>query len=76
MLVLRWRCLGELLPFNILWNWEVSGGPMSSTWLSHLRGTGLTPGQPEHCDPVSHIAQKKREGKKRKGKKNKIKLLK
>ena len=33
------------MPFDITWSQEVSGGPMSSTWLSHLRGSGLTPGQ-------------------------------
>ena len=44
VLVLRWRSLGELLPFDITWSREVSGGPMSWAQLSHLRGTGLTPG--------------------------------
>ena len=29
VLVLRWRSLGELSPFNIMWGREVSGGPMS-----------------------------------------------
>ena len=29
VLVLRWRSLGELSPFDITWSWEVSGGPMS-----------------------------------------------
>ena len=35
---------GKFSPFGITWSWEVSGGPMSSTRLSHLRGRGLTPG--------------------------------
>ena len=43
--MLRWRSLGELLLLDITWGWEVSGGPMSWTRLSHLRGSGLTPGQ-------------------------------
>ena len=25
---LRWRLVGEFLPFDILWNWEISGGSM------------------------------------------------
>ena len=29
VLALRWRSLGEILPFNITWRQEVSGGPMS-----------------------------------------------
>ena len=29
VLVLRWRSLGELSPFDITWSREVSGGPMS-----------------------------------------------
>ena len=45
VLALRWRSLGELLPFDITWSQEVSGGPMSWIRLSQLRGTGLTPGQ-------------------------------
>ena len=45
VLALRWRSLGELSPFDITWSREVSGAPMSWTWLSHLRGTGLTPSQ-------------------------------
>ena len=45
VLALRWRSLGELSPFDITWSQEVSGGSMSCTWLSHLRATGLTPGQ-------------------------------
>ena len=34
---------GRFLPFDIMWSWEVSGGPTSQTRLSHLRATGLTP---------------------------------
>ena len=30
--------------FDITWRWEVSGGPKSRSQLSHLRGSGLTPG--------------------------------
>ena len=45
VLVLRWRSLGELSPINITWDWEVSGHPMSWTQLSHLGGSGPTPGQ-------------------------------
>ena len=29
VLVLRQGSLGELLPIDITWGWEVSGGPMS-----------------------------------------------
>ena len=43
--MLRWRTLGELSLIDITWGREVSGGPVSWTWLSHLRGSGLTPGQ-------------------------------
>ena len=44
VLVLSWRSLGELLLIDIMWSWEVSGGPVSWTQLSHLRDSGLTPG--------------------------------
>ena len=42
VLALRRRSLGELTLIDIMWNQEVSGGPMSRTRLSHLRGSGLT----------------------------------
>ena len=29
--------------YDIMWSGEVSDGPMSSTQLSHLRSSGLTP---------------------------------
>ena len=45
VLVLRWKSLGELSLIDITWGQEVSDGPMSWTRLSHLRGSGLTPGQ-------------------------------
>ena len=45
VLALRWGSLGDLLLIDIMCDWEVSGGPMSWTRLSHLRGSGLTPGQ-------------------------------
>ena len=45
VLALRWRSLGELSLIDITWVHEVSGGPMSWTRLSHLRGSGLTLGQ-------------------------------
>ena len=38
------QSLGELSLVNIIWGWEVSGGLMPWTQLSHLRGSGLTPG--------------------------------
>ena len=44
VLALRRRSLGELSPIDIMWGQAVSVGPMSWTWLSHLRGSGLTPG--------------------------------
>ena len=44
VLALRWRSLGELSPIAMMRGQEVSGGPMSWTRLSHLRGSGLTPG--------------------------------
>ena len=31
-------------PFGITWSWEVSCGPVSWSWFSHLRGTALMPG--------------------------------
>ena len=59
VLVLRWRSLGELSPFDITWSREVSGGPMSWTWLSHLRGSGVAPRHPtwapRPCQPHSQI---------------------
>ena len=36
---------GRPLVIDIMWGWEVLGDSMSSTRLSHLRGSGLTPGQ-------------------------------
>ena len=44
-LALRQTSLGELSLIDITWGWEVSGGPVSWTLLSHLRGSGLTPSQ-------------------------------
>ena len=44
-LMLRWRSLGELSLIDITRCWEVSGSPVSLTRLSHLRGSGLIPGQ-------------------------------
>ena len=44
-LSVRQRSLGELLQIDITWDWEVSGCPMSLSQLSHLRASGLTPGQ-------------------------------
>ena len=44
VLALRLRSLGELSLIYITWSQEVSGGPVSWTWLSHLRGWGLTAG--------------------------------
>ena len=43
--MLRQRSLGELLLIDITQGWEVSGGPVSWTRLSHHRSSGLTPGQ-------------------------------
>ena len=45
VLALRRRALGELSPIDITRGREVSGGQMSWTRLSHLIGSGLTPGQ-------------------------------
>ena len=42
-LVLSWRPLGGLSPINIPWGWQVSGGSQSWAYVSHLRGSGLTP---------------------------------
>ena len=36
--------MGELSLINITWGQEVSGGPKPWTQLSHLRGSGQTPG--------------------------------
>ena len=54
VLALKWRSLGDLSVFDIMWCWEVSGGPMSWTRLSHLRGTGLTPGQSTKTLSATH----------------------
>ena len=45
VLALRWRSLGERSLIDITWCQEASGGPVSWTRLSHLRGSGLTPGR-------------------------------
>ena len=58
---------------------EISGGPLADCdymglgglWWSNLLNSALLPQslrpdiRPEHQDPVSHMAQKKKEGKKR-----------
>ena len=44
-LAIEMEISGSFLPFDIMWSWEVSGGPMSWTRQSHLRATGLTPSQ-------------------------------
>jgi len=43
VLVLRWRPLGELLLFNIPWDWEFSHGATPWTQVSYLGDSGLTP---------------------------------
>ena len=65
---------------DIMWDWEVSGGPMSCTWLSHLRGSGLTPRQSTKTLSATQLRRKVRKKERKiiiKNKiKNKIKLLK
>ena len=67
VLALRWRSLGELLPFDIIWGWEVSGTNVLISALPPQRLRADT--WPEHQDPVSHTAQKKREKKRKKERK-------
>ena len=72
VLALKWRSLGELLPFDITWGREVLKLALPPQRLGPDT-------RPEHQDPVRHISQKKREKKERKkiNKLNKkIKLLK
>ena len=70
VLALRQRCLGELLPIDITWVYEVSG--WSNVLILALPPQRLRPdARPEHQDPLSHTAQKKRE-KKRKKENNKF----
>ena len=66
VLALRQRSLGELLPIDITWGWEVSGGPMSWTLLSHLRGSGLTPVWSTKTLSATGLRTKGREKKKEK----------
>ena len=42
ILVLRWRSLGELLPINVPWVLEFSGGLISWTQVSYLGDSTLT----------------------------------
>ena len=65
VLVLRWRSLGELLLIDITWCREVSGGPMCWTWLSHLGGSGLTPGQSTKTLPATQLRRKGRKKRKK-----------
>ena len=64
--MLRWRSLQELSRIDITWGWEVS----------HVMNLALPPQRlkpdtrPEHQDPVSQMAQKKREKKRKKKIKN------
>ena len=60
--MLRLRSLGELLPINIMWGQGVSGGPMSWTWISHIGGSGPTPGWSTKTLPP-HSSEEKEEKK-------------
>ena len=69
VLVLRWRSLGELSPFDITWSqWWILRG----LWWTNVLNSALPPQrhrpdtQPEYQDPVNHMAQKKREKNERK----------
>ena len=62
---------GELSPIDITRGWEVSGRPMSYTWLSHLRGSGLTPGQSTKTLSAPQLRRKGRKEKTKKETKNK-----
>ncbi|XP_067585604.1 RAC-gamma serine/threonine-protein kinase isoform X3 [Pseudorca crassidens] len=74
VLVLRRRSLGELSPIDITWGWEVSGGPMSWTRPSHLRGSGLTPGRRTKTLPAAWLRRKGRKKEKKKKKKKQTEL--
>ena len=75
VLALSWRSLGELSPFDITWSWEVSCGPLSWTWLSHLRGTGLTPGWSTKTVSATWLRRKGRKKRKKERKKRKEKKV-
>ena len=65
--MLRQRSLGALWPIDITWGQEVSGGPMSSTQLSHLGGSGLTPGQSTKTLSATRLRRKgEKKGRKKK----------
>ncbi|XP_029082935.1 RAC-gamma serine/threonine-protein kinase isoform X2 [Monodon monoceros] len=74
VLVLRRRSLGELSPIDITWGWEVSGGPMSWTQPSHLRGSGLTPGRRTKTPPATWLRRKGRKKEKKKQKQKQTEL--
>ena len=61
--MLRRISLGELLLIDITWGWEVSGGPVSVTQPSHLKGSGPTPGQSTKTLPATRLRRKGREKK-------------
>ena len=58
---------GKFYPFDIVWSWEVSCGPVSSNLAlppqRHSLDTWL-----EHQEPVIHTTQNKREIKKKEDK--------
>ena len=66
VLALRWRSLGELLLTHITWGQEVSGGPVSWTRLSHLSGSGLTPGWSTKTLSATWLRRKGRKEKRKK----------
>ena len=66
VLLLRWRTLGKLSPIDMMWAWKVSGGLMSWTQFSHLRGSGLTHGQSTKTLPVTWLGRKGRKRRKKK----------
>ena len=63
--MLRQRSLGELSPIDIMWGWEVSGGPLPWTQLSYFGGSGLTPGRRTKTLSATQLRRKGRKKRKK-----------
>ena len=50
---------------DVTWGREISGGPISWTWLSYLAGSGLTPGRSTKTLPATWLRRKGRKKKRK-----------
>ena len=64
------------MPIDITWGWEVFGGPMFWTQLSHLRVSGLIPGQSTKTLSATWLRRKGRKKRKKKKKRKYYKIIK